>query len=275
VNDRLNVKVQALENIEVSNVIMLGFKDDSSESSYLKIFRVDSNTLWEAQFTKGCIPLLSSLNHFISIFRKNKNQFDFAKVKKFKRKMDITEKCLKDVNDFIENKMQNRISVGKHYGIIDKARQMSIRELGILDILTEVLQNTFVDEFSLDKLQALTSSGDSSSNREVENNEQGDSFKDFQISLFLMLKNMTNCIYLVISAACVDNLENQTYVFKFFKTFQKHAGYHLGATRCLTVLLSNNENLLYRLHRSFSLNQSVKNTTVIDFYISLLKVTAF
>lgn len=273
VNDKYKIKLQALDSLEPPNCILLGFKDDSSESSYLKIFKVESNTLWESQFTKSCIPFLNSLKPFISKYKASKNQNHYTMIKMFNRKMEITEKCLKNIKNFVQNKLQSSVNIGKYYGVVDAARQKLLKELGIIDILAKVLQSTFVDEFSINKLLWLQKDselrGDEIYN---ENNEKVDALKEYQLILLRSLTNMTNIIYKVITVTCYDNLENQLYVYKFFEIFQSHSGYNLGATKCLSSLLSNNQNLLYKLSRNTSLNIFVKQSSIIDHYIWLLKV---
>lgn len=271
VNDRLNVKIQALDSTDRIKCIILGFENNSSESSYLKIIRADLNTLWECQYTKSCIPVLSSFAPFISKYKSNPTEDPYTLIKDFKKRMDIMEKCLTNIQKFIKNKLQNCMSATKHYGIIDKARQRNIKELGIIEILVNILEENFTEGFSLGKVLLLPTKLNKKGRIKFDKNtEKIDLGKDLNLILLKYLAGTTQMIYKVITDACLDNLENQVYVSKFFDVFQKHSGYELGATRCLTSLLKNNQTLLYKLHRSTSL--TTQQCSIIDHYIWLLKV---
>ena len=271
-NEKLNLKLQAIEN--ENDWLGISFSDDSSESSYLKILRVDSNSLWESQFTKSCIPLLNSMNPLITKYKAKKTGVDYVMIRKFKRKVETIEKCLKSVKNFVKNKLQNSVSIGKYYGYIDAARQKSLKELGIIDTLAKVLKSTFSDDFLITKLFLIQKEKDNhESHNKYEDYEIFDAQKEFNLALLRSITSIIQNIYKLITAACVGNLENMHYSRKFFNIFQTHAGYHLGATKCMSRIIYNNEALLYSLLRQKS-NQSiyVRPLTIIDHYIWLLKV---
>ena len=269
-NDKVNLKLQAIEN--ENDCLGIYFSDDSSESSYLKILRVDSNSLWESQFTKSCIPLLKSMNPLITKYKAKKTGVDYVMIRKFKKKVGTIEKCLKSVKNFVKNKLQNSVSIGKYYGFIDAVRQKSLKELGIIDTLAKVLKLTFSDEFLITKLFLIQKEKDSNHNT-YEDSEKFDAQKEFNLALLRSITSIIQMIYKLIAAACAGNLENMHYARKYFIVFQTHAGYHLGATKCMSRIIFNNEALLYSLLRQKS-NQSiyVRPLTIIDHYIWLLKV---
>lgn len=269
-NERLMLKLQALESNDQQNLIVIGFNSSLSESSYLKIIRAEPNTLWESQFTKSCIPILSSFIPNINYWKSNELH-PYTMIINIKDHVDIMNKCLKDIKKFIHNKLQNSITASNYYGVIDKNRQKSLKELGIIEILTKILVEIFKDEFSLSKVLALPKETIKDSKVKFTKIEgKVNISKDFNTILLKYLASTAQKIYKVITCACQSNLENQIYVFKFLHIFQSHAGYDLGATKCLISILRNNEHLLFKLNKS---NGSLYHKhSVIDHYIYLLKV---
>lgn len=272
INEKLKLKLQALDSVDKQGLIVLGFNNNSSESSYLKIIRADPNTLWESQFTKSCIPILSSFVPNIA-YLKSKDLQPYTLIISIKDHVDIMSTCLKSVKKFIYNKMQNSITANKYYGVIDKSRQKSLKELGIIEILARILAEIFKDEFSLNRVLALPKEINKEKNKISFTNIQTkvDLNKDLNTIILKYLASTAQRIYKVLTCACQSNLENQLYIFKFLHIFQAHAGYDLGATKCLISILKNNEHLLFKLNKPS--NFLSHSHSIIDHYIWLLKVT--
>jgi hypothetical protein len=100
--------------------------------------------------------------------------------------------------------------------------------------------------------------------------------KDIQLEMsrshILMIVNIAKQIYQLLSVICKGNRENQNYSFKFFKVFQKHAAYGLGATNTMMTILDQNETLLLQLHKNQGLSNDRSNDSIISHYAWLLRV---
>ena len=96
----------------------------------------------------SCVPILQNFKEFIYYQRQNMNKDLSVQLEKFINNMDLIMSCLHQIDEFIRNKQQNSVMIGKNYGHIDNHRQSRIKELGILDILSEIIDNTFVEKFS-------------------------------------------------------------------------------------------------------------------------------
>ena len=239
--------MQGLDYVDPMSVIRVDFNQDSSETSYFKIFTPDDAFLWESQFILSCIPILKALPKFISDNRK-KNKGDLQEmVKIFRKRLMLVNECLSQIELFLQNKQKSSVTLGKYYGRVDKIRQKFVKELSIFDILAHTLDNVFVDEFALNKLPKFSKSETFRRFTDIED----DSSLHHNISTlqFVELTKMVKKIYSVIGIACKENIENQMYVVKYFSIFQKHAGYELGATHCMSIILQDNEAVLLNLQR--------------------------
>ena len=270
-NFKYAVKLQGLDFTDRMANIRVAFSDDSSESSYFKIFKPEENLLWESKFILNCIPLLESLPAFIEEYNSGIQCDPYNAIKKFIKKMEVAKACLEQIDLFMQNRLRSSVTIGKTKGVCDKIRQQFVKELSILDILSRILDCCFKGELSLDGEEGLADA-DFKNKSYLNHREYIDLGKDMKVILVKEIIQVVKLIYKVITTACKDNIVNQEYTFKFFQVFQKHAGNYLGATGCLESILANNETLLLKLEKRRTSQQSGISLPIIEYYVWLLRV---
>lgn len=272
VNFKYQVKLQGNNFKDPLVNIQVEFTNDNSEASYFKIFKSDENYLWESKFVLSCIPVLGPLPAFISEYSGKKYEDSYWAIKKFVKRMELVCICLKEIDLFVQNKQKSSVIFGRTKGLFNKTRQQFVRELGILDILSEILNCSFVGDLSLNKTLTIEKS-EFKNKMSLFDQIQVNLDKDISTILLRELVHMVSLIYKVISTTCKDNLDNQMYAFRFFSIFQNHAGYHLGATCCMAGMLKNNETMLMHLQKGWANINLENGYSVIRHYIWLLRVT--
>lgn len=265
-NVETELKLQGIEDPYHFDGIKLEFTKDSSETSYFKIFKNDVTSLWETQFIIACVQIAKSYQEFLYEIKKLNVNESLAILKQFRKNSEIMNTCMEELDLFLQHMQKSSFSTGKNYGRVDKSRQKKFLELHMFDFLAEILDACFEGDMSLHKV--------------FENKDEGRKnavkmSKNTEISSVLLREviKTVQIIYKVTGTACLDNSENQSYAYQFIYIYQKHAGYELGATKCITAILKNNDNLLGSLQKTIINFETGKaTTTVIDHYTWLLRV---
>jgi Inositol 1,4,5-trisphosphate/ryanodine receptor/MIR domain/RIH domain len=282
VNLNTGVRLQGLDYVDQVFYIKVGFSKDSSEASYFKIFKAEDTFIWESKFILSSISILKQLPEFILYYSSKSDEDPYTSIKNFHKKVKTIDACLEHINSFLLNKQHSSVTIGKYYGYIDKTRQKSFKELGIMDILSQTLEKTFIGEFSLKKVSQV-SKKIIKTRSHLKDREKIDIKKDLSFIQVSELINIVHKIYKVLTTACKDNLENQKYAQKYFPVYQKHAGYGLGATSLISSIIKNNENLLLSLEKEtiglYKKNRTnpkaiglYNNISIIQHYVWLLRV---
>lgn len=267
INDNTGLRLHGVDDSDHLAHTRLEFSESTGESSYFKIHKANPTPLWEIRFTINSAQAVEKYYKFISNLGNGVEKDMISIAKAVRKRTEVVNEALEKMIEFLEHRLKSSFSIGKSYGQVDSFRQKVFREIQVIDALAKVLDKTFAGEFSLHKLlQADKFDKKNDKGKDINNNMIIIVIKD--------LSSTVNKIYRLISTICQDNYQNQVYTFKFFPIFQKHAGYDLGATACMKVILKNNETLLGNLHRkSSTLQMNQKNDSVIDHYVWLLRVT--
>ena len=230
--------------------------EHTNEYSYFKVHKAEEELVWETLFILSCMPILRYFPVFIESQAHESTQ-RYSKYRQFQKYTGLLQKSLVELKQFCKNKLETMIKLGTHYGELQFSRQKLLKEQGFIDALAQILNSCFVGPFSLKRIL-----------------KKPQNSKDLsQLQLNKMIQ-VVKSIYKLLTTICKSNQENQIYAFSFFRVFQKHAAYNLGASECMTSILENNETLLMKLHKplvtSF-LDIERTDESIISHYIWLLK----
>lgn len=243
-------------------------KNDINEESYFKVFKCEDSMIWGTLFLLDCMPILTEYPSFVmknsQISAKSEN---LPAIREFKKHSDLVLKCLENLSLFCENNLKSMITLNKQFGQVEAVRQKILREQLFIDALAEILSSIFIGNFSLSRVMIILRPQEENQKVKSKNHQS-----DLSRSQILQIVTIAKKIYSLLSVICKGNQENQNYSFKFFKVFQKHAAYGLGATKTMMTILDQNENLLLQLHKPQGLNSDRANDSVIGHYAWLLRV---
>jgi Inositol 1,4,5-trisphosphate/ryanodine receptor/MIR domain/RIH domain len=258
-------------NLEQDSKIIPVLKAGISEDGYFKVFKCEDSLIWGTLFLLDCMPILKEFPEFIQKHSKVSIKHEnLSMIREFKKTTDLIIKCLDNLVLFCKNKLKSMITVDKQFGHVETLRQKILREQLFIDALTDILDTIFQGNFSLSKVLGLGKIDSIDSDIKVKKNK--DLSLELHKSQLQTVISIAKKIYIVLSAVCNGNKDNQNYAFKFFKIFQKHAAYGLGATNAMITMLSHNEHLLLQLHKPQGLNSDRSQDSIIGHYAWLLRV---
>lgn len=242
-----------------------------NEDAYFKLFKCEDSLIWGTLFLLDCMPILKEVPILIEKY----SQIPFGTenlylLREFKKKTDLVLKCLDNLILFCKNKLKSMITVDKQFGHVEGLRQKILREQLFIEVLAEILDTIFIGNFSLSKVMMLNKMENSESGGRVTrtSNLAQEITRTQLLSIVLIAKK----IYELLAVICKGNKENQAYSFRFFRVFQKHAAYGLGATQTMMTILDENETLLLQLHKSQNQSNERVNDSIIGHYSWLLRV---
>jgi hypothetical protein len=262
-------------------------KNDINEESYFKVFKCEDSLIWGTLFLLDCMPILTLFPSFVMKHSQTQVRAEnLSLIREFKKHTELVQKCLENLSLFCKNTLKSMITVNKQYGHVEALRQKILREQLFIDALADILSTMFIGNFSLSKIMsALKFEKDDLVKDKSRDPYQSQILieepvmkrsKDIQLEMsrshILMIVNIAKQIYQLLSVICKGNRENQNYSFKFFKVFQKHAAYGLGATNTMMTILDQNETLLLQLHKNQGLSNDRSNDSIISHYAWLLRV---
>jgi len=124
---------------------------EPKDEDVFKIFRANNNEIWETNFLISCAPMLRNYLDFIRDESKQATLVDDPiAFRKAERKLKNVQVCLTNLDLFCNNKLLNT-SHDQKYGEVNSFRQKVLREQYFLEILTEILKNSFTI-FELEKV---------------------------------------------------------------------------------------------------------------------------
>ena len=265
-NVESQLRMQGISDEYTYTSVKLGFSEGNSEASYFKLFKADVSVLWETRFVISCVEVVRGYQNSLVWLRSERDIAPYTILKIFKKKSELMNVCLQQLDLFLQHKLKSSFSIGKKYGQVDKSRQKIFCELMLFDYLSNILDSCFTGDFALFKVAKINRGG-------LQSNSKTNITEEIPLLVTQQLIETARIVYQVMITACQGNAENQKYSFKFFHIFQKHAGYELGATSCMSSILRNNEELLVNLQRTtINLETGVKYDSIIDHYIWLLRV---
>jgi len=238
--------------------------EDESDKDVFKITRANQHEIWETSFMLSCIPILSkSLIHIspdINI-RGTKYQRRRFLDNYHKEKLRLIKKCLTDLNDFCNNSLVGRLKFDEKYGQANPSIQKVLREQNCLEYLERVLATAFPDPDILKMaretvlhMQKMTGYTVHHSTRKLRMERKRHAFHEKEsekIREFMVhLVEIGQSVYKLVKSICRDNMENEIYAYTFIYTFEKQAGFNIGAVECIKAILTNNIKLLFQLHNS-------------------------
>lgn len=244
-------------------------KNDINEESYFKVFKCEDSMIWGTLFLLDCMPILTEYPTFVMKHSQTQASNDnLPLIREFKKYSELVIKCLENLNLFCNNTLKSMITVNKQFGQVEAVRQKILREQLFIDALADILSSIFIGNFSLSRVMTVLRT-DQEEYSKSKSKIKGSELPRSQILLVITIAKK---IYSLLSVICKGNQENQNYSFKFFKVFQKHAAYGLGATDTLMTILDQNENLLLKLHKPQGLSTDRGNDSIIGHYAWLLRV---
>jgi hypothetical protein len=242
--------------------------ENRDDQGVFKLVKAEDYHTLTTSFLQNCLPILHAFpahhKKFMDITHPSVEE-----IREMDRLMNIKLNCMDDLLLYCRNKLPSMIRVNKQYGEVQLFRQNILREQLFIDALVEILDNIFTDEQSRKKLKKMHREHDVDISPE-ESIILTCTEKSFRETYYEYLIKISKKVYELIKTICLHNKVNQEYTFNFFTIFCNHAGLGLGATDSLLSIISNNENLLLKLHTSSSSDYNISDLSIIEFYINLL-----
>ena len=184
---------------------------------------------------------------------------------KFSRKTQLEElkDCLNSVMNFVfceSQYHQNEMDLSYNFKKPNSKRQKILREQGLLEYLSQLVEKTFPSQQILCKIEQIDTEKEAKAKEKLlKTTKVLSSRKSFWVATKKSLMESENetlslfveicrISYDLIKGICKENYDNQIECFNYFKIFKKHIGFHLGATSCLISVLKCNEKLLLLIH---------------------------
>ena len=233
------------KDVEEKNKLCELSLDGESENSF-KIEKLSDSEKQDIFFAKSCVPLME---YFVRIFiKKDKKKFKPSTCRK-------VEKLLKRICCFVFDQKYRRDVDVMHgmKGNINKSRQKILREMGIIDYLTDFVEKPFSTEdfFDLKKLK-----------------------QDMFITKVLRLS------YVTIKYIIRENPANELYCSQWLnlflvQTLRTHNENEIEAQGTLTELIYNNRRILDTRLRKETMNKFIQlvSSDKISKYLDILRVT--
>ena len=193
---------------------------------------------------------------------------ELRKQKKFEEKAERALTSLNYLLDFAYNKLPGNIALSQEFALISAMRQRILREQNILGIICWLLIEGFPDEKDLQRVDwkliefTLEANGPKPkatvANQQLQSiyNAQGVSGKKMveKVEIDSIARRYKLCyfLYTLLKTMCLRNPENQEYVFKFVGHLMNHLSYGRFVSECLQIIFSDNEKILYSLHKSLT-----------------------
>lgn len=206
------------------------------EHCIYKPSKADSKVIWETLFLLHCHPILANFPIRFS----NLVEFNESKIKyfEFHKYCDSILKCIKSLQQFVENRLGSMIGVDTHFGEVQKNRQIMLKQQNFFEVLINILDSESIEnnyehlkEMCLKKQKYRLSKSES----------------DLETVKLKNISTILNEVYILLISICNNNTENQKKAYEFRKVFLKHIGLKLGATKLLLQILGNNEDLILGL----------------------------
>jgi hypothetical protein len=268
--------------IEHTSKLDVSVEYGCDDLNVFKVSRAERNIVWMTSFLQHCFPILKSFPLFVEKML-DIEQPSFDEIQEVDKTLMSTNKCLEDLNLYCKNELPSMMGLDKQYGEIQFFRQNNLREQCFIEALVSILDSLFQDHEARDFIRTSLVGYDLSSDgsMRVEESYIGklNKYEKFKKFCYDNLKLITQNIYKLLTTLSINNTTNQEYIFKYFNIFRKHIGLELGATECILSILSQNENLLLKLHRpslqSFKpyetqFTQDEDSRSLIDFYCHAL-----
>lgn len=247
-----------------------------------KVSKADRTVVWMTSFLQHCFPMLRSFPLFLDKII-DIEQPTFDEIQEVDKTLKSTNRCLEDLILYCQNKLPSMMGLDKQYGEIQFFRQNILREQCFIEALVSILDQLFKDEearqyirHSVLEPEYSWENSDMIEESYVGKLNKNEKFKKF---CYDSLKLITQNIYKLLITLSINNITNQEYTFKYFNIFRKHIGFELGATECILSIISQNENLLLKLHRpqlqsmkpyDNRYTQNDDSGSIIDFYCNQL-----
>ncbi|CAG9329528.1 unnamed protein product [Blepharisma stoltei] len=235
--------------------------DENDEFTCFRIFNADSERVKETQFLLNAYPIISYYPQFLL-------QNESSEYQNFDLYTHLLLICLKNLTKFCRNSLYFMVGVDQRIGQTQFKRQKLLKEHNFIDSLCEILKFSITTDKEKKMIKQLKKEKSlKTDNFYIKRARKVIDWETFKIkTIFRVVKK----IYKLLSAICKANSEIQTYLFQFLNVFANHIGLDSWVKNCLLEILSNNEELLLKIHEA-KIEENSEN--IIEFHVNLLKNT--
>lgn len=231
------------------------------EEDVFKIYRGNSNEIWETSFLISCTPLLKSYIHFLHDEKRiGKALDDPILYKLVDRKLKNVQNCLKNLDNFCNNRLLNT-SPNQKYGEVNPFRQKVLREQYFLETVVQILHRSLTEEEIL-KHREFTSSEGSPQKTTLKSlksmvHKMKFSTKPLRNTEKAMIEDkiqICKIIYQLLVSICKNNPLNEIYTYRLIGNFRLHIKYYEEAVACISQIIGQNEEILSKLNEGLETN---------------------
>ncbi|EGR31182.1 MIR domain protein [Ichthyophthirius multifiliis] len=255
------------------NILWLGFQEEFNDQNLeqeqnnkpifekklrdMNIFRFrksEYQDIWETHFLLSAIPLFIQLS--LNIVNVTMKEFELKQQDQkfiyFEFNFDKVVNTIKNLQEFITNKIICNISMKHEYNYPAQDRQNKFREQGLLGLFCWFLIKVFPqkEEFQILDLKADESLLQDEQDQELQQNiKRKEKIYRQCVSHIKKRYKISYDIYNLIKLSCYKNNINQEYFFQFAHNFAHHIGYGKFVTESFEFCFKGNFNILQSLHQ--------------------------
>jgi len=226
---------------------------EQKDDDIFRLVKANNSEIWETNFLLSCFPVLKDYLNYLE----DPNRKEINPLRKESNKYKEVQECLVQLELFCTNRLLNT-STDQKYGEINPFRQKVLREQYFLEVLRDILKNSF-SALEFEKYLEPAS--------QIEKTERTKTllvsrFQTAVKKLFikpkkaqqqLVVEEKTNIclsIYSLLKTICKDNAENELYAYDLLSQFPQHTKFFEEAVDCFVSIVSTNQTLLNRINEN-------------------------